>query len=632
MPKDVKVIETLDIPLKVDLKDLHDPERGRLLSQEEAQHFEDVLKEFPPGRYSKDIYTEIEKLKQSGIAINATWPKGVPAPYGIHKEKGEKPGDEGRIFAVYLGKKHGKELGAGAFGKVKLAQDIKTGEWSALKVQVHKEEGYKEMFQDEYDTLEAVQASRGGVAVRKNKSYFTMDYFKGMELYKFLCTRPKLSAIQWLDIGLQAAESVERIHQQNYIHRDIKPQNIVYDPVTGKVQVIDLGIAVYVEKGGKVCRGPAGTDTYWAPELWEAKYDQTNLDYTTKIDIFALGRSLQQIYGFAFLVEESLSEFATSSPLVVNEELKTLLKKMTAENPKDRPDLDDVIIQLQKFRQKLLPVFPITTGVVQISDYLNAKNKKAFIAALKSVDSIILADSDENGKNAVHYTEMRRIFEKEGIRVRKEVLISPDPDALVAQASVLLSLQQDPGKAVISHVCYFHSAKSPGPAQETGAQSIAVTSRFKNYRNEVDANSVRIPEAQIEKVVAALDDQIKRCRQEKSFDNPELVLLEAAVKSFNNNKGKGHLTFSQLHQQLNTLEKKILEVKKPSAASLFIKPRTARVVHALAAKTVYAKKQSTKMIKEVKIEASSASKQSPAIIKENKENSVRSSSAPSVHR
>ena len=44
--------------------------------------------------------------------------------------------EQGDLFAFYKGKDRG--LGAGAYGSVKLAQNLSSGNWAAIKIQRHK--------------------------------------------------------------------------------------------------------------------------------------------------------------------------------------------------------------------------------------------------------------------------------------------------------------------------------------------------------------------------------------------------------------------------------------------------------------------------------------------------------------
>lgn len=88
---------------------------------------------------------------------------------------------------------------------------------------------------------------------------------------------------------------------------------------------------------------------------------------------------MQEVFGLVKQCNwEEKSLFKSLSPLAGNKDLKILLERMTAENPDDRPELAEVVTEFKKLRQKLLPVFPITTGIVQIADYQNAVDKSVF--------------------------------------------------------------------------------------------------------------------------------------------------------------------------------------------------------------------------------------------------------------
>ncbi len=53
----------------------------------------------------------------------------------------------------------------------------------------------------------------------------------------------RLDITRILQVALQVARALGDIHTAGVVHRDINPSNIVMHPATGKVKVIDFGIA-----------------------------------------------------------------------------------------------------------------------------------------------------------------------------------------------------------------------------------------------------------------------------------------------------------------------------------------------------------------------------------------------------
>lgn len=73
--------------------------------------------------------------------------------------------------------------------------------------------------------------------------------------------------------------ALQEFHSKSLIHRDIKEQNLMIDPKTLEVRIIDLGLSVELNTyDGMKC----GTPIYAAPEVYKA-------DHVPQSDIFALG-------------------------------------------------------------------------------------------------------------------------------------------------------------------------------------------------------------------------------------------------------------------------------------------------------------------------------------------------------
>ncbi|MBR9981557.1 MAG: protein kinase, partial [Desulfatitalea sp.] len=71
-----------------------------------------------------------------------------------------------------------------------------------------------------------------------------------------LARNSQFSLEELLKIAIQAAHGLTEIHAANIIHKDINPSNIVYNPVTGVVKIIDFGISSYLTREQAAVAGP----------------------------------------------------------------------------------------------------------------------------------------------------------------------------------------------------------------------------------------------------------------------------------------------------------------------------------------------------------------------------------------
>jgi serine/threonine protein kinase len=112
----------------------------------------------------------------------------------------------------------------------------------------------------EYPTLEEITRLRHEYKIRRNlrnledivncyriETYqngvaLTLEDFGGLALSKFLTTT-KINLIEFLEIAIQLVQSLGNIHQNQIIHKDIKPHNIIINPETYRVKITDFSIS-----------------------------------------------------------------------------------------------------------------------------------------------------------------------------------------------------------------------------------------------------------------------------------------------------------------------------------------------------------------------------------------------------
>ena len=99
---------------------------------------------------------------------------------------------------------------------------------------------------------------------------------------------------EFLNIAIQIAEILAAIHSRNIIHKDINPANIVYNPETGQVKIIDFGISTQLTRENPTLKNPnvlEGTLVYMSPE--QTGRMNRSLDYRT--DFYSLGVTFYEL-------------------------------------------------------------------------------------------------------------------------------------------------------------------------------------------------------------------------------------------------------------------------------------------------------------------------------------------------
>ncbi|MCB9098498.1 MAG: protein kinase [Anaerolineales bacterium] len=117
------------------------------------------------------------------------------------------------------------------------------------------------------------------------RQYLVMELIEGQDLAQIVKENGLLNPEQALDYLIQVCRIVDYLHQQNIIHRDIKPQNIKIT-YKGQALLVDFGIAKIAEDGGHTALGAkAVTEGYSPPEQYSGHTD-------ARSDIYALGATL----------------------------------------------------------------------------------------------------------------------------------------------------------------------------------------------------------------------------------------------------------------------------------------------------------------------------------------------------
>jgi hypothetical protein len=161
-------------------------------------------------------------------------------------------------------------ISAGAMGAVYRAIDMETGAEVALKQSTNPQHDAR--FEAEARLLSSLKHPR---VVRiidhfsaSSGQYLVMELVRGIELGKLLKQRgaPGLPAEQSIEYVRQACEALQYVHDQQIIHRDVKPQNLILGE--HGVVLVDFGIARHVDEVESQGTVGIGTPKFMAPEVF----------------------------------------------------------------------------------------------------------------------------------------------------------------------------------------------------------------------------------------------------------------------------------------------------------------------------------------------------------------------------
>src|SRR5256885_11149616 len=232
-----------------------------------------------------------------------------------------------------------KKLGEGGMGQVYLAEHVKMGRRSAIKVMnpsmVHDPDAVARFNREASNASRITHPNVWAIydfgETPDGLIYLAMEFIEGEPLTDLLQREGALPVPRATAIFLQTADALQAAHDLGIVHRDLKPDNIMLSRRKGggdTVKVVDFGIAKAVggdEAGQKVTKTGlvVGTPEFMSPE----QLSGDTLD----------GRS--DLYSLALVFYRMLSGKLPFEATTVQE---TMIKRLTDEPAtltQSRPDL-----------------------------------------------------------------------------------------------------------------------------------------------------------------------------------------------------------------------------------------------------------------------------------------------------
>ncbi len=141
-------------------------------------------------------------------------------------------------------------LGSGSAATVYKARQLNLDRLVALKVlppRTLADEGAIDQFRAEAraaaqlnhpNIVQAFDVGRSG-----DVHYIVMEYVEGRTVHDLVKSRGAMSEAESLDVAIRMAEALKHAHDRGFVHRDVKPKNIIIHGPTDTPKLTDMGLA-----------------------------------------------------------------------------------------------------------------------------------------------------------------------------------------------------------------------------------------------------------------------------------------------------------------------------------------------------------------------------------------------------
>lgn len=266
---------------------------------------------------------------------------------------------QGKARGFVIGSKYKmlELLGQGGMGAVYLCEQITLRRLVAVKIlpaaELSKDPALLERFYREARAVAALSHPnlvRAYDIDREGQLHFlVMEFIDGINLHDLVAKAGPLGCVQAAHFIAQAAAGLQRAHEAGWVHRDVKPGNLLLDR-SGVVKVLDLGLARLRNNQGDQLtqkyddQATMGTADYLSPE--QALHAS---DVDIRSDLYSLGGTFyfllagrapffdmptvpQKLLAHQMKEPTSLLELRPDLP----RDLNAVIKKLMRKQPDDR--------------------------------------------------------------------------------------------------------------------------------------------------------------------------------------------------------------------------------------------------------------------------------------------------------
>jgi len=293
-----------------------------------------------------------------------------------------------------------RRIGRGGMGDVWLGKQEGSGVPVAMKL-MHEESSEEQRRQSEREAVASLNIHHENVVATvaigrvDGRPWIAMEYASGGNLAARVRKAGPLGEREAIRVGLDAARGLREAARAGVVHRDVKPQNLLFDG-EDRIKVCDLGLVS--ETGDAAANLRAGTPRFMAPEqlLTDGKIDH-------RTDIYALGGTL------FFAVTGRAAVDGGDPTEVVRQQLRValpdpralvpglsdgfvnVLRRMTEKDPRDRYQLwDELIIDLEHLERGASPL----SAAIAVAKRTSVRRRwlaPALLAVVALAGAVVLA-------------------------------------------------------------------------------------------------------------------------------------------------------------------------------------------------------------------------------------------------
>jgi len=245
--------------------------------------------------------------------------------------------------------------------------------------------------------------------------YIVMEYVDGSNLAEILNAHGPFSVDEAVGLLVQISTALGAAHEQNIVHRDVKPANVLTDNKTGQATLTDFGVAAILETGTETMTRLTRVDERLGDPRYMSPEQLRGEPLTGQSDIYSLG-----IIGYELLTGKGpfddpeignmasahlrrpppdLSQLRADVPQALSDTLKRCLAKSPANRPRaqDLPRLMQDPIDLSAGEGPAGPVAGFLRELKQRNVYRAAVTYAAVSFLILQVADLVLpalTDSD----------------------------------------------------------------------------------------------------------------------------------------------------------------------------------------------------------------------------------------------